>query len=123
MAESETGARRVEDLDVFKLAHELALGVYQVTRRFPKDETFSLVAQLRRAAASVPANLAEGAGRLNRGEYRQFVGVAKGSTAEVGYHLLLAKDLGYFAAAQYEPLREGYVRVGQMLTRLAQALS
>jgi four helix bundle protein len=113
----------VEDLEVFKLAHELALGVYQTTRRFPKDEAFGLVAQLRRAAVSVPANLAEGAGRLNRGEYRQFVGVAKGSTAEVGYHLLLAKDLGYFAAAQYEPLREGYVRVGQMLTRLAQALS
>ena len=123
MAENRIAARRVEDLDVFKLAHELTLGVYQVTRRFPKDETFGLVGQLRRAAASVAANLAEGAGRLNRGEYRQFVGVAKGSTAEVGYHLLLAKDLGYFPAAQYEPLREGYVRVGQMLTRLAQALS
>jgi four helix bundle protein len=123
MVENGIGARRVEDLDVFKLAHELALGVYQATRRFPKDETFGLVAQLRRAAVSVPANLAEGAGRLNRGEYRQFVGVAKGSTAEVGYHLLLAKDLGYFPAAQYEPWREGYVRVGQMLTRLAQALS
>jgi len=123
MADSETLTRRVEDLDVFKLAHELALDIYRVTRRFPQDERFGLVAQLRRAATAVPANLAEGAGRLNRGEYRQFVGVAKGSTAEVSYHLLLAKDLEYFDATQYEPLRAGYVRIGQMLTHLAQALS
>jgi four helix bundle protein len=70
-------------LEVFKLAHELVLKIYELTRTFPREETFGLVTQLRRAAASVPANLAEGAGRLNRAEYRQFVGISKGSTAEV----------------------------------------
>ena len=59
----------VEDLEVFKLAHALVLKVYEVTRAFPREESFGLVTQLRRAAASVGANLVEGAGRLNRGEY------------------------------------------------------
>jgi len=65
-------ATSVEDLEVFKLAHALALKVYTTTRAFPREETFGLVTQLRRAAASVVANLVVGAGRLNRAEYRQF---------------------------------------------------
>jgi len=113
----------VEDLEVFKLAHGLVLRVYEVTRSFPREETFGLVTQLRRAAASVPANLAEGAGRLNRAEYRQFAGIAKGSAAEASYHLFLARDLGYVAPDDYDRLRSDYDRVGQMLTRLTQALS
>ncbi len=123
MGNDEAKVRRIEELDVFKLAHELTLNVYRSTSTFPRHETYGLVAQLRRAAASVPANLAEGAGRLNRREYRQFVGVARGSTSEAGYHILLAKDLGYYSPTQYEQLRQGYERIGQMLTRLAQALS
>lgn len=112
----------VEDLEVFKLAHALVLKVYEVTRTFPRDESFGLVRQLRRAAASVGANLVEGAGRLNRAEYRQFAGIARGSAAETSYHLLLARDLGYITPDQSNKLREDYRRVGQMLTRLAQAL-
>ena len=108
---------------MFKLAHDLVLRIYQVTRAFPREETFGLVAQLRRSAASIPANLAEGGARLNRAEYRQFVGIAKGSAAEVSYHLLLAGDLGYLQLEECRGLRDDYVRVGQMLTRLAQALS
>jgi 23S rRNA-intervening sequence protein len=69
----------VEDLDVFKLAHQLALKTYAVTKKFPKEETFSLVDQMRRAAASVGMNLMEGAMRLGSREYRQFVGIARGS--------------------------------------------
>jgi four helix bundle protein len=112
----------VEDLEVFKPAHVLVLKVYAATRTFPRQETFGLVTQLRRAAASVGANLVEGAGRLNRAEYRQFVGIARGSAAEASYHLLLARDLGYIAFDDSDTLREGYGRVGQMLTRLAQSL-
>lgn len=121
--ERQASAKRVEDLEVFKLAHHLVLSIYEITRSFPREEAFGLVAQLRRAAASIPANLAEGAGRLNRREYRQFVGIAKGSTAEVMYHLLLAKDLGHVQSEEYQKLRDNYTRVGQMLTRLAQALA
>ncbi len=116
-------ARSVEDLEVFQLAHALVLRIYELTRSFPGDERFGLTAQIRRAAASVPANLAEGAGRLNRAEYRQFVGIAKGSAAEASYHVLLATDLGHITAERSRELRDGYNRVGKMLTRLAQALS
>ena len=76
--------KSVEELDVFQLAHALTLKVYEVTGGFPKDETFGLVSQMRRAASSVGMNLAEGAMRLNRREYRHFVGIARGSAAEVG---------------------------------------
>jgi four helix bundle protein len=112
----------VEDLDVFKLAHQLALKVYSVTRNFPKEETYSLIDQTRRAATSVGANLFEGAMRLGSREYRQFVGIARGSAGEVCYHLLLAKDLKYIPEELYEELRSGYDRVIQMLSRLSQTL-
>ena len=101
----------VEDLVVFKLAHQLSIKIYAVTKTFPKDETFSLVGQMGRAAASVGANLFEGAMRLGSKEYRQFVGIARGSAGEVCYHLLLARDLKYISDDTYQELRSGYDRV------------
>ena len=112
----------VEDLDVFKLAHDLTLRVYKATSEFPKEEVFGLVSQMRRAAASVGMNLAEGSMRLSSREYRQFVGIARGSTGEVVYQLLLARDLEYISEDLYSELRPGFERVGQMLTRLSQSL-
>jgi len=112
----------VEDLDVFKLGHELALKVYQVTRGFPKNETFNLVSQMRRAASSVGMNLMEGSMRLSSREYRQFAGIARGSAGEVCYQLLLAKDLRYISNETYKDLRSDYNRVLQMLYRLSRAL-
>ena len=81
---------RVEDLDVFKLAHELALKIYSTTRSFPKGELFSLIEQTKRAATSVGMNLMEGAMRFGSREYRQFEGIARGSAGEVCYQLLRA---------------------------------
>ena len=75
----------VEDLDVFKLAHQLALKIYSVSKTFPREETYSLIDQMRRAAGSVGMNLMEGAMRLGSKEYRQFVGIARGSAGEVSY--------------------------------------
>jgi four helix bundle protein len=77
---------------------------------------------MRRAAGSVGMNLMEGAMRLGSKEYRQFVGVARGSAGEVCYQLLLAKDLNYISNETYQELRSGYDRVVQMLSRLAQTL-
>ena len=114
--------KSVEELDVFKLAHELTLKVYKVTVKFPKEENFNLVSQMRRAASSVGMNLVEGSMRLNSREFRQFVGIARGSAAEVSYQLRLARDLGYLQNDIYLDLRSSYERVGQMLTRLAQSL-
>lgn len=112
----------VEELDVFKLAHRLALDVYRVTGTFPKEEIYGLTAQMRRAAASLPANLVEGANRTSRAEYRRFVGIAKGSAGEVRYYLLLAMDLEYLSKSEAQRLRSEYVRVIQMLTNLIKSL-
>ena len=114
---------RVEDLDVFKLAHELALKIYLITKAFPKRELFSLIEQTRRAATSVGMNLMEGAMRLGSREYRQFVGIARGSAGEVCYQLLLARDLKYISNETYLELRSGYDRVIRMLLRLSQSLN
>jgi four helix bundle protein len=115
--------KSVEDLDVFKLAHQLVLETYTVTKAFPKEETYSLVDQMRRAASSIGMNLVEGSMRLNSREYRHFVGIARGSAGEVCYQLLLAKDLGYISNETYVSLRGGYDRVVQMLSRLSQSLN
>src|SRR5215470_16599471 len=114
--------KTVEELDVFKLAHQLALKIYSTTKGFPREEMFSLVDQMRRAATSVGMNLMEGAMRLGTKEYRQFVGIARGSAGEVCYQLLLAKDLKYISNETYRELRSGYDRVLQMLSRLSQTL-
>jgi four helix bundle protein len=114
---------RVEDLDVFKLAHELALKIYLVTKAFPKGELFSLIEQTRRAAISVGMNLMEGAMRLGSREYRQLVGIARGSAGEVCYQLLLARDLKYISNETYLELRSGYDRVIRMFLRLSQSLN
>jgi four helix bundle protein len=112
----------VEDLKVFRLAHDLALQVYQATTRFPREEMFGLTAQLRRASVAVPANLAEGSARNKRTEYRDFVQVAKGSAAAARYHVLLAHALGYVTDAERDALRDGYDQTCRLLARLAQTL-
>ena len=117
-----TCMKTVRDLDIFKLAHKLALSIYELTSRFPKQEAFHLVSQMRRAACSVGSNLVEGSMRLNTREYRHFVGIARGSAGEVRYQLLLAKDLTYIGKETYEGLESEYERVSQMLTRLEQSL-
>ena len=113
----------VEDLDVFKRSHQLTLNVYKMSTALPADEKFGLVAQMKRAAASICTNLMEGSYRLNRGEYRQFVGIARGSSGELKYHLLLAKDLGYISENDYSRYRVESDEISKMLKGLAKSLS
>ena len=114
--------RKVEDLDVFKLSHSLTLEIFDLTKAFPEEEKFGLISQMRRAAYSIPMNLMEGAHRLSQKEYRQFVGISKGSTGEIKYQLLLVKDLRYISENNYSELNSKYERVSQMLTKLAKSL-
>jgi four helix bundle protein len=114
--------KKVEELDVFKLFHSLALEIFQLTKTFPEEEKFGLISQMRRAAYSIPMNLMEGAHRLGSKEYRQFVGIAKGSTGELKYQLMLIKDLKYISEDMYSNLLSEYERVSQMLTKLAKSL-
>ncbi|HVP80507.1 MAG TPA: four helix bundle protein [Thermodesulfobacteriota bacterium] len=114
--------RKVEELDVFKLSHSLAVEIFEITKTFPGEERFGLISQMRRAAYSVPMNLMEGSHRLSSKEYRQFVGISKGSTGEMKYQLLLARDLGYITEGPHSDLHSKYERVSQMLTKLAKSL-
>jgi four helix bundle protein len=81
------------DLLVWQRSIQLTVGVYNLTKGFPKEELFGLTSQIRRSAVSVPSNIAEGHGRLSTGEYRQFLGIARGSNFEVQTHLEIARAL------------------------------
>jgi four helix bundle protein len=88
-------SRTFRDLIVWQKAHEWVLAIYELTSQFPREEMFGLTSQLRRAAVSVPANIAEGFAKTGRGDKLRFYNIAQGSIEECRYYLLLAQDLGY----------------------------
>jgi four helix bundle protein len=87
--------RDYRHLVAWQRAHSMAMRVYEATRRFPDDERFGLLAQIRRSAVSVPSNIAEGAGRATVGEFKHFLSIAAGSASELQYQLELAGARGY----------------------------
>jgi four helix bundle protein len=91
------------DLQIWQKSMQLTVGVYRLTRDFPREEIYELTSQMRRSAVSVPSNIAEGQERLNLGEFRQFLGVARGSNCELQTQLEIASALGFGNA---EMLRE-----------------
>jgi four helix bundle protein len=105
-------------LVVWQKAHAWVLHVYKLTKRFPDDERFGLTSQLRRAATSIPANLAEACGRGGKLEFSRFVLIAMGSAAEAEYHVLLAKDLGYLRSQDYDAVGPAIQEVKRMLASL-----
>ncbi|MFY9911038.1 MAG: four helix bundle protein [Candidatus Sulfotelmatobacter sp.] len=111
--------RNYRDLRVWDQAHQLTLDVYKATQSFPKEERFGLTSQVRRASASIAANLAEGCGRRSDGEMGRFVLIAMGSGSELSYHLLLAHDLGFLSAEQYADLNPRADRIMKMLSALS----
>jgi four helix bundle protein len=115
--------KSVEELDVYKKAHALTLELYKITRDFPDDEKFGLISQIRRVASSINANLLEGSHRINTKEFRQFVGISRGSAGELKYHLLLSKDLGYVVIETYELLIKEIETITKMLYGLIKSLS
>src|ERR1700749_1241141 len=100
----------------------LAEAVYLVTRTFPRDERFGLISQIRRSAASVPANIAEGHGREQTGSFIQFLRISRGSLKEVETHLLLAARVGASSQAEVEPSLDQCQTVGRMLRALIRSL-
>lgn len=101
---------------------ELAVAMYEATKAFPADEHFGLRLQLRRAAVSIPSNLAEGHGRVNRGEYARFVSIARGSLKECETQLLLSQRLGLLSDEIVEPLLAGIDRLSRLVTALKRRL-
>jgi four helix bundle protein len=109
-------------LKVWQKSHQLAQAVYIETSKFPEDERFGLTSQLRRAAASIAANLAEGCGRRTDRELDRYVRISLGSATELEYHLILAKDIGCLSPARYEILASITSEVQNMLVGLRKPL-
>jgi four helix bundle protein len=99
-------AKSFEQLIVWQKAHQFVLGVYHLTENFPRTEIYGLTSQLRRAAVSVPANIAEGFKKRGRADKVRFLNIAQGSLEECRYYLILAKDLNYGDTTQLHPLLE-----------------
>src|SRR6056297_2327452 len=93
---------KIEEMKVFKTAHELVLHTYKITDNFPSAEKYILINQMRRAAMSIPTNLVEGDSRYSKKEYLYFIKIAIGSCSELKYQYLLARDLGYIVEEKKE---------------------
>ena len=111
-----------EDLEVWQLAMTLAEDCYRLTTTFPRDELYGMTSQIRRSAVSIPANVAEGYGRDQTGNFIQFLRVAQGSARELETHLLLAQRLSLAESAQVSCTRDRAIRVSKMLRGLIRSL-
>ncbi len=111
-----------EKLDVWNKAVDLAIKIYKATEVFPRDERFGLTSQVRRAAVSVPANIAEGAARSSHKEFAHFVSNAQGSASEVETELLIAHRLGYLNQETFLDLATSLDNVGKMMNGLSRHL-
>ena len=108
--------RDFRSLQVWAKAHQLALNVYAATASFHASEQYGLTSQLRRAVTCIASNIAEGCGRQTEAELGRFCHVAMGSASEVEYQLLLARDVGFLAEADYVRLNASVIEVKRMLT-------
>ena len=111
-----------KELEVWQKAVNLATALYEVISGFPDTERFGLTAQIRRSAASVPANIAEGWGRGSTREYVQFLLIARGSLLELETHLIIAHKLGYMIREQSDSVQKQLESISKMLNRLIAAL-
>lgn len=110
-------------LDVWSKAHQTVLAVYKNSQAFPREEIFGLTSQVRRAAVSVPSNIAEGCGRGSDAEFARFSEIAMGSSSELEYQVFFAKDLNYLSNEKYEDLSSRIVEVEKMPASLIKKLN
>lgn len=110
------------DLKVWQKGHELTLAVYRVTARFPRDELYGLISQMRRSAVSIPANVAEGCCRSGDTEFARFTQIAMGSASELKYYFVLARDLEFVNAEDFRRLTDQVDQVERMLSSLIRKL-
>jgi len=111
-----------KELKVWHKAYELSLALYEASRVFPREEIYGLTSQLRRAAVSIGANIAEGCGRRSDGELVRFLQIARGSASEVEHHLLLARDLKFLPVNTHQDLEKRLQEVQRMLTSLVSSI-
>jgi four helix bundle protein len=112
-----------EKLHAWQAAHRLVLEIYRITENWPKSERFELTSQIRRAALSVPANIAEGTGRWGSRELRRYLNFALGSLLELSYYLLFARERGLLSHPAWAEIEELRNRAGQLTWRLLQSVA
>ncbi len=115
--------RSYRDLEVWKKAMSLVTDVYRITQTFPKEEMYGLTSQIRRAASSVPANIAEGWGRNMTGEYVQFLRIARGSLLELETHVTIAENLGYVSQEANRQMANRTEEIGKMMCALIASIA
>ena len=108
---------------VWEKAHQLTLAIYHVTATLPREETYGLVSQMRRAASSIPSNIAEGCGREGDAELARFCLMARGSASELEYQILLSRDLKLIQSQEYEQLTQQTIEIKRMLTLFVRKLT
>jgi four helix bundle protein len=115
-------AKSYRELLVWQKGIQLSVLVYRLSNQFPREETYGLSNQMRRAAVSIPSNIAEGAGRLNTREYKQYLGIARGSSSELQTQLTIARELGFGDIGQLHEAETTCDEIGRMLFGVIQAL-
>ena len=118
-----TTMKNFKNLNVWKDAHQCVLQIYRLTKNFPKEEIYNLTTQLRRAAVSIPTNLAEGCGKKTDKDFSRYVQISLGSTQEVEYLIFLAFELGYYSLSEYKEVDDLVNKVKAKEIRLLQTLS
>ena len=114
--------KNYKELKVWRRSYQLCLEIYRITKGFPKEERYGLTSQIRRAAVSVPSNIAEGYGRKTTPEYIRFLYIAYGSNCELETQILISGDLGYIESGKLEILLEGIGEVERMLKALIKSI-
>jgi four helix bundle protein len=107
--------RNFRELIVWQKSHQLTLKIYLLSRSFPKEEIFGLISQMRRSSSSIPTNIAEGCGRESNAEMKRFLVISSGSSSELEYQLLLAKDIGYISETAYKELSDLVIEIRKMI--------
>lgn len=117
-----TPSKSFKELIVWQKAHQLVLDTYELTKSFPKEELFGLTSQMRRAAVSFPANIAEGYRKRGKADKARFMNISEGSLDELTYYFILSKDLNYISQNQYEELNIKCNEVSKLLFAYAAAI-
>ena len=114
--------KNFRDLEIWKKGKEIVVEIYEITKEFPKDETYGLISQIRRSATSIPANIAEGFNRYHNKEYKQFLYIALGSCAELETHIEVSFDLGFIGITEKEKILELLDHEQRMIRNLIKRL-
>ncbi len=107
--------RNFRELQIWQKSHQFTLKTYLFTKNYPKEELFGLTSQMRRSSASIPTNIAEGCGRNTNPDFKRFLVIASGSSAELEYQLILSKDLDYISELTFNKLEKELIEIRKMI--------